>query len=169
MHRLAASAAGSSSTLCLPGLPSANDYVLSFTIPNVTSRRNAMNISHHASNTFIRKMTLQAQTAHLASVKTFSSKQVFLESCASLKLIQQEWGRLGLGRRGPPKTRQQRNTMHWKSIGKNDREAASKKLLSEEKKKDPEEKRGGVQKTRGRKAWKSFGLSCKKGHQGRAK
>ena len=78
-------------------------------------------------------------------------------------------GRLGLGRRGPPKTRQQRNTMHWKSIGKNDREAASKKLLSEEKKKDPEEKRGGVQKTRGRKAWKSFGLSCKKGHQGRAK
>ena len=47
-----------------------NDYVLPFTIPKGTSRRNAMNISHHASNTFIRKVTLQAQTAHLASVKT---------------------------------------------------------------------------------------------------
>ena len=32
-----------------------NDYVLSFTIPKGTSRRNVMNISHHASNTFIRK------------------------------------------------------------------------------------------------------------------
>ena len=53
----------------------ANDYVLSFTIPKGTSRRNAMNISHHASNTFIRKVTLQAQNAHLASVKTLSSKQ----------------------------------------------------------------------------------------------
>ena len=30
-----------------------NDCVLSFTIPKGTSRRNAMNISHHASNTFI--------------------------------------------------------------------------------------------------------------------
>ena len=29
------------------------DYVLSFSMPNGTSRRNAMNISHHASNTFI--------------------------------------------------------------------------------------------------------------------
>ena len=44
-----------------------NDYVLSFTIPKGTSRRNAMNISHHASNTFIRKVTLQAQNAHLVS------------------------------------------------------------------------------------------------------
>ena len=52
-----------------------NDYVLSFTIPKGTSRRNAMNINHHASNTFIRKVTLQAQTAHLASVKTLSSKE----------------------------------------------------------------------------------------------
>ena len=68
-----------------------NDYVLSFTIPKGTSRRNGMNISHHASNTFIRKVTLQAQNAHLASVKTLSSKQVFLASCASLKFKQQEW------------------------------------------------------------------------------
>ena len=73
-----------------------NDYVLSFTIPKGTSRRNAMNISHHASNTFIRKATLQAQNAHLASVKTLSSKQVFLASCASLKFKQQEWPDLGL-------------------------------------------------------------------------
>ena len=73
-----------------------NDYVLSFTIPKGTSRRNAMNISHHASNTFIRKVTLQAQNAHLASVKTLSSKQVFLASCASLKFKQQEWPDLGL-------------------------------------------------------------------------
>ena len=75
---------------------SENDYVLSFTIPKGTSRRNAMNISHHASNTFIRKVTLQAQNAHLASVKTLSSKQVFLASCASLKFKQQEWPDLGL-------------------------------------------------------------------------
>ena len=73
-----------------------NDYVLSFTIPKGTSRRNAMNISHHASNTFIRKVTLQAQNAHLASVKTLSSKQVFLASCASLKFKQHEWPDLGL-------------------------------------------------------------------------
>ena len=73
-----------------------NDYVLSCTIPKGTSRRNAMNISHHASNTFIRKVTLQAQNAHLASVKTLSSKQVFLASCASLKFKQQEWPDFGL-------------------------------------------------------------------------
>ena len=72
------------------------DNVLSFTIPKGTSRRNAMNISHHASNTFIRKVTPQAQNAHLASVKTLSSKQVFLASCASLKFKQQEWPDLGL-------------------------------------------------------------------------
>ena len=68
-------------------------YVLSFTIPK---GRNAMNISHHASNTFIQKATLQAQNAHLASVKTLSSKQVLLASCASLKFKQQEWPDLGL-------------------------------------------------------------------------
>ena len=73
-----------------------NDFVLSFTIPKGTSRRNAMNISHHASNTFIRKVTLQAQTAHLASVKALSSKQVFLQPCASLKFKQQEWPDLAL-------------------------------------------------------------------------
>ena len=72
-----------------------NDNVLSFTIPKGTSRRNAMNISHHASNTFIRKVTLQAQYAHLASVKTLSWKQVFLAS-SSLKFKQQEWPDLGL-------------------------------------------------------------------------
>ena len=55
-----------------------------------------MNISQHASNTFIRKVTLQAQNARLASVKTLSSKQVFLASCASLKFKQQEWPDLGL-------------------------------------------------------------------------
>ena len=72
-----------------------NDPVLSLTIPKGTSRRNAMNISHHASNTFIRKVTLQAQTAHLASVKALSSKQVFLQPCASLKFKQQEWPDFG--------------------------------------------------------------------------
>ena len=73
-----------------------NDYVVSFTIPKGTSRRNAMNTSHHASNTFSPKVTLQVQTAHPASVKTLSSKQVFLEPCASLKFKQQEWPDLGL-------------------------------------------------------------------------
>ena len=56
---------------------SEGDYVVSFTIPRGSSRRTALNISHHANNTFIRKVTLQAQTAHLASIKTLSSKQVF--------------------------------------------------------------------------------------------
>ena len=73
-----------------------NDYVLSSTIPKGTSRRNAMNISHHASNTFIRRVTLPAQTAHLASVKTLSSKQVFLQSCASLKFKEHGWPDFGL-------------------------------------------------------------------------
>ena len=73
-----------------------NDCVLSFTIPKGTCRRNAMNISHHASNTFIPKVAQQAQNAHLASVKTFSSKQVSLASCVSLKFRQQEWPVLGL-------------------------------------------------------------------------
>ena len=41
-------------------------------------------------------MTLQARNAHLASVKTLSSKQVFLESYASSKFKQQEWPDLGL-------------------------------------------------------------------------
>ena len=73
-----------------------NDSVSPFTIPKGTSRRNAMNVSHHASNTSIRKVTLQAQTAHLASVKALSSKQVFLQSCTSLKFKQQTWPELGL-------------------------------------------------------------------------
>ena len=34
-----------------------SDYVVSFTIPRGSSRPTAMNISHHASNTFIRKVT----------------------------------------------------------------------------------------------------------------
>ena len=88
------------------------DNVVSFTIPRVSSRRTAMNISHPASNTFFRKVTLQAQTAHLASVETLSSKQVFLQSCASLKFKQQEW------RSWTAKgvTRRQRNTTRWKSV-----------------------------------------------------
>ena len=81
-----------------------NDYVLSSTIPKGTSRRNAMNISHHASNTFIRKVTLQAQTAHLASVKTLSSKQVFLQSVREPQVQTARMARLGLGGRGPPRS-----------------------------------------------------------------
>ena len=81
-----------------------NDYVLSFTIPLSTNRRNAMNTSHHASNTFSRKVTLQAQTAHLPSVKTLSSKKVFLESCAKPRVQTARKARLGLGGRGPPRS-----------------------------------------------------------------
>ena len=39
---------------------SEGDFVVSLTISRGSSRRTAMNISHHASNTFIRKVTLQA-------------------------------------------------------------------------------------------------------------
>ena len=104
-----------------------NDYVLSFTIPKGTSRRNAMNTSHHASNTFSRKVTLQAQTAHLASVKTISSKKVFLESCASLEFKQQERPDLGLedvDRQGvDPKAAEHHALEIYR---KNDRQGASK-------------------------------------------
>ena len=72
---------------------SERDYVVSFTIPRGSSRRTAMNISHHASNTFIRKVTLQAQTARLASL-TFAWKTW----TASVS------------------TKRQPNTTHWKSI-----------------------------------------------------
>ena len=81
-----------------------NDYVLSFTNPKGTSRRNAMNISHHASNTFIRKVALQAQTAHLASVKALSSKQVFPPVVRAPQVQTARMARLGLGGRGPPRS-----------------------------------------------------------------
>ena len=111
-----------------------NDYVLSFTIPKGTSRRNAMNISHHASNTFIGKATLQAQTAHLVSVKALSWKQVFLESCASPKFRQQEWHDLGLEDVDPPGVDPKAAEHHALEIYlKNDRQGASKKLLSRKK------------------------------------
>ena len=86
-------------------------------------------------------MTLQAQNAHLASVKTLSSKQVFLASCASLKFKQQEWPDLGLEdveRQGvDPKV------VHWKSIEKMIDKVRQKAAVEEKK------KRRGVQKTRG--------------------
>ena len=138
-----------------------NVYVLSFTSPKGSSRRNAMNISHHASNTFIGKATLQAQTAHLASVKALSWKQVFLESCASPKFRQQEWHDLGLedvDRQGvDPKAAEH----HALEIYlKNDRQGASKSCCRG--KNDDLKKKEVSKKTRGRKAWKSFGFSCQK-------
>ena len=113
-----------------------NDYVLSFTIPKGVSRRNAVNI-----NTFIRKVTLQAQTAHLASVKTLSSKQVFLESCASLKVKQQEWPDLGLedvDRQGvDPKAAED----HALEIYRKRKDKVRQKAAAEEKKKDDDLKK----------------------------
>ena len=128
-----------------------------------------MNISHHAP-IMLRKVTLQAQTAHLASVKTLSEKQVFFESCASLKFKQQQWPDLGLedvDRQGvDPKAADHALEIYRKMIDK-----VRQKAAAEEKKKDDDlkKKEEVSKKTRGRKAWKSFGLSCKKGHQGRAK
>ena len=147
------------------------DYLLLLTIPKGTSRRNAMNIRHHASNIFIRKATLQAQTAHLASVKTLSSKQIFLQSCASLNFKQQEWPDLGLDdvdRQGVDLKAAEHHALevYRKMIDK-----VRQKAAAEEKKKDDDlkKKEEVSQKTRGRKAWTSFGLSCKKSHQGGAK
>ena len=118
-----------------------NDYVLSFTIPKGTSRRSAMNISHHASNTFIRKVTLQAQNAHLASVKSLSSKQIFLASCASLKFKQQEWPDLGVEdveRQGVDPKAAEHHALEicWKMIDK-----VRLKAAVEEKKKDDDLKK----------------------------
>ena len=113
-----------------------NDYVLSFTIPKGTSRRNAMNISHHASNTFIRKVTLQAQNANLASVKTLSSKHFFLASCASLKFKQQEW--LDVERQGvDPKAAE----CHALEIYRKMTDKVRQKAAVEEKKKDDDLKK----------------------------
>ena len=74
-----------------------NDYVL---IIHDSERHEQKKRGEHQpsreQHLFFRKVTLQAQTAHLTSVKRLSSKQVFLESCASLKVKQQEWPDLGL-------------------------------------------------------------------------
>ena len=95
-----------------------NDNVLSFTIPKGTSRRNAMNISHHASNTFIRKVTLQAQNDHLASVNNFPRNR-FSSSRARASSSNSKNGQTSAWRTWTAKelTRKQRNIMHWKSTG----------------------------------------------------
>ena len=110
-----------------------------------------MNISHHASNTFIRKATLQAQDAHLASVKTSSSKQVFLASCASLKFKQQEWPDLGLedvDRQGVDPTAAEHHALE---IYRKMMDKVRQKAAVEEKKKDDDlkKKEEVSQKTRG--------------------
>ena len=96
-----------------------NDYVLSFTIPKGTSRRNAMNVSHHASNTFIRKVTPQAQNAHLAPSKHYPQNRFSLRH-ARASSSNSKNGRPWAWRTWNDKelTRKQQNIMHWKSIGK---------------------------------------------------
>ena len=126
---------------------SESDYVVSFTIPRGSSRRTAMNISHHASNTFIWKVTLQAQTARLASVKSSSSKQVFLQSCASLKFKQQEWPDLCLEDVDRQCVDKKAAEHHALEIDRRMIHKVRRKAADEEKKKRrrPEEKGGGVQ------------------------
>ena len=124
-----------------------NDCVLQITIPKGTIRRN---ISHHAINTFIRKVTLQVQTAHLASVEALSSKQFFLQSCSRLKFKKREWPDLGLedvDRQGfDPKAAKH----HALEIYPKMTDKVRQKAAAEEKKKDDD--LNGVPKTRGRKA-----------------
>ena len=103
-----------------------NDYVSPLTIPQGTSRRNAMNISHHASNTFIRKVTPQAQTAHLASVKALSSQQGFPPVVREPQVHTARMTRLGLGGRGPPWSRPESSgTPCTGNLSENDRQGAS--------------------------------------------
>ena len=118
-----------------------SDFVLSFTILKGTSRRNAMNISHHASNTFIRKATLQAQTVHLASVKALSSKLVFLQSCASLKFNQQEWPGLGLEDVDPQGVHPKAAEHHALEIYRKMIDKVRQRVAAEEKKKDDDLKK----------------------------
>ena len=82
-----------------------------------TSRRNAMNISHHASNTFIRKVTLQARNAHLASVKN-NPRSRFSSSRPRASSSNSKNGQTWAWRTWTAKelTRKQRNITHWKSI-----------------------------------------------------
>ena len=81
-------------------------------------------------------MTLMGQNTHLASVKTLSSKQVFLASCASLKFKQQEWPDLGwedVERQGvDPKAAE----YHALEIYRKMIDKVSQKAAVEEKKKD---------------------------------
>ena len=85
--------------------------------------------------------TPQAQTAHLPSVKALSSKQVFVQSCASLKFKQQEWPDLGLedvDRQGvgPKAAEHHALEIYRKMIGK-----VRQKAAHEEKKKDDDQKK----------------------------
>ena len=91
-------------------------------------------------------MTLQAQNAHLASVKTLSSKQVFFASCASLKFKQQEWPDLGLEdveRQGvDPKAAEYHALENYRKM----KDKCVKKLLSRKKKDDDLKKKEEVSK-----------------------
>ena len=122
-------------------------------------------------HTFIRKVTLQAQAAHLASVKRLSSKKVFLESCARLKFKQQEWPDLALedvDRQGVDPKAAEHNALeiYRKMVDK-----LRQKDAAEEKKKDDDlkKKEEVSKKLKNEKPGNLFCLSCKKGHQGRAK
>ena len=80
-----------------------NDYVLSITIPKGTNRRNAMNISHHASNTFIRKVTLGSDCS------SGLRQNIILETgfppvVREPQVQTARMARLGLGGRGPPRS-----------------------------------------------------------------
>ena len=91
--------------------------------------------------------------------------------CASLKFKQQEWPDLGLedvDRQGVgPKAAEH----HALEICRKMTDKVRQKAAVKEKKKDDDlkKKKEVSKKNRGRRAWKSFGLSRKKGHQGRAK
>ena len=95
-----------------------NDFVLSFTIPKGRSRRNAMNICHHASNTFIRKVTLQARTAHPGLRQSIILETDFPPVVREPQVQNSKNGQTSASawRTWTAKelTRKQRNTMHWK-------------------------------------------------------
>ena len=95
-----------------------NDKVLPFTVPKRTSRRNAMNISHHASNTFIRKVTAGSDCSsdlrqNIVLETGFSSSRARASSPYSKNGQTWAWRTWS----AKELTRKQRNTMHWKSIG----------------------------------------------------
>ena len=126
------------------------DRVLFFTIPKGTSRRNAMNISHHATNTFIRKVTLQAQTAHRASVKAlYPRNKIFLQLCSRLKFKKRGWPDLGLEDVDLQGVGPKAAEHHALEIYPKMTDKVCQKAAAEEKKKDDD--LNGVPKTLGRK------------------
>ena len=90
---------GTDGTDCAAGDPRPlgqdSDYRMAVDIPQGASKRQAMNIVHHAVATFIRQVNVEAQEAHLEGLQKICSKRVYMEACSNLKFKKADWPDLG--------------------------------------------------------------------------